>query len=297
LLSPPLSSLPPLPSLPLPRCCPHCLRCHRCRRCRCLPCCHHCCHCRHHHHPPLLLQWLVGCCVVLKGLIRVAIVASLLPPQGLYCCSSSSSLPLPPPLVLLHVLHPHPLVVSSGSSPVTCLTLSATRSSRVVPHPPILSCCPSPRLPCAVHHPPSSCYPTPACHPSNYLDLIVVFIIPVECGCDEGHVYGLASRFISGHPWNTMTITSMWTCQSSPPPTNLFINMLGMVPVNSSRLFGYVGKLCCVSRLCFDKNGHKKINEVQIRLVLAMMRHFLTKGVRYQSDQKGMTETTAHSNG
>ncbi len=45
------------------------------------------------------------------------------------------------------------------------------------------------------------------------------------------------------------------------------------------------------------KNGNKKIDEVQILHALAMMRHFLTKGVIYQSDQKGMTETTAHSYG
>jgi hypothetical protein len=111
-----------------------------------------------------------------------------------------------------------------------------------------------------------------------YLDLIVVFIIPVECGCDDGRSDGLAGRFISGHPWNIMTITSMWTCQSSPPPTNLFINMLGTVPVNNLRLFGCVGKLFCVSPLCFDKNGGKKIDEVQIWLALAMMCHFSTSG-------------------
>ncbi len=94
-----------------------------------------------------------------------------------------------------------------------------------------------------------------------------------------------------------MTITSMWMRQSSPPPTNLFINMLGMVPVNSLQIFGCVGKLFCVSQLCFDKNGDKKINDVQILRALAMMRHFLTKGVIHQSDQKGMTETTADSFG
>jgi hypothetical protein len=75
-----------------------------------------------------------------------------------------------------------------------------------------------------------------------------------------------------------MTITSMWTRESSPPTTNLIINMFGMVPVNSLQLFGCVGELFCVSRLCFDKNGDKKIDEVQILLALAMMRHFLTRG-------------------
>jgi hypothetical protein len=73
--------------------------------------------------------------------------------------------------------------------------------------------------------------------------------------------------------------------------------MLGTVPVNSSQLFGCIGELFCVSRLCFDKNGDKKIDEVQILRALAMMRHFSTRGVIYQSDQKGMTETTPHSFG
>jgi hypothetical protein len=123
-----------------------------------------------------------------------------------------------------------------------------------------------------------------------------VFIIPVECGCNKGRTDGLAGRFISGRPWNIMTITSLWMRQSSPSPTNLFINMLETVPVNSSQLFGCVGKLFCVSQLCFDNNGHKKIDEVQLQLALAMMRQFLTRGVLYQSDQKGMTEMIAHSN-
>ncbi len=39
------------------------------------------------------------------------------------------------------------------------------------------------------------------------------------------------------------------------------------------------------------------IDEVQILRTLTMMCHLLTRGVVYQSDQKGMTETTAHSNG
>jgi hypothetical protein len=66
--------------------------------------------------------------------------------------------------------------------------------------------------------------------------------------------------------------------------------MLGTVPVNSLRLFGGVGELFCVSRLCFNKNGEKKFKEVQILRALAMMRHFLTWGDIYQSDLKGMTE-------
>jgi hypothetical protein len=259
LLSPPLSLLPLLPPLLLPCCCLHCLRPCRCHHCCRRPNCHCCHHHRHHHCPPLLLQSLVGCCVVHKGLIHVTIVTLLWPLQGLYCSSSSSSLSLPLPSVSLHVLHPCPLVVSSRLPHVTCLTLFATRSSCVVLCPPLLSCCPSSCLPRMSIFPPPRVIQHPLATQVIYLDLIVVFIIPVECGCDEGCADGLAGRFISGHPWNTMTITSMWTCQSSPPPTNLFINMLGMVLVNSSQLFGCVGKLFCVSRLCFNKNGQNKI--------------------------------------
>jgi hypothetical protein len=108
---------------------------------------------------------------------------------------------------------------------------------------------------------------------------------------------GLAGRLFSGSPWNTMIIMSMWTHQSSPPPTNLFLDKLGMVPVNSSQLFGCVGELFCVPQLCFNKNGNKKFDEDQILHALAMMRRFSTKGVTYQTDQKGLTETTVHSYG
>jgi hypothetical protein len=73
--------------------------------------------------------------------------------------------------------------------------------------------------------------------------------------------------------------------------------MLGTVPVNNPQLFGFVGGLFCVSQLCFNKNGDKKIDEVQILRALSMMRQFSTIGVIYRSDQKGMTETTAHSYG
>jgi hypothetical protein len=179
--------------------------------------------------------------------------------------------------------------LASGCPPPACLALSpAPPSCRVVCRPAclVLSIIPPPRF-----------IQYPLATQVIYLDLIVMFIIPVECGCDEGPADGLAGRFISGHRWNTKTIMSMWMRQSSPPPTNLFINMLGIVPVNSSQLFRCVGKLFCVSQLCFDKNGHKKNDEVQIWLALAMMCQLYTKGVVYQSDQIRMTKMTAHSNG
>ncbi len=134
---------------------------------------HHCCYCCHHHCPPVLLPLLVGCCVVHEGLIRVPIVASSLPPQGLFlliviiAVATALGAGACPPL-------PSSCLLSTAGLPrITCLTLSATRSSLVVSRPPLLSCCPSPRLPCAVHHPPSLCYPTPACHPS--------YLSPFDC--------------------------------------------------------------------------------------------------------------------
>jgi hypothetical protein len=114
--------------------------------------------------PPLGLLLLI--IAIHKGLIHVVIIALLLPPQGLILVMSSLS--LPPPLVLSH-FHPRPLVVLStaGLPHVACLTSSTTCSSCVVPCPPLLPCCPSPRWPWDVHQTPSSCYLTPACPPTN----------------------------------------------------------------------------------------------------------------------------------
>ncbi len=100
-----------------------------------------------------------------------------------------------------------------------------------------------------------------------YLDLIVVFIIPVECGWDKGRADGLSGRFISGHPWNTMAITSMWTCQSSPPPTNLYIEMLGMVRVNCSRLFGVLASYFVFHDCASTKMATKKLMRSKYLLV------------------------------
>jgi hypothetical protein len=45
------------------------------------------------------------------------------------------------------------------------------------------------------------------------------------------------------------------------------------------------------------KKATKKINEVQILRVFAMMRRVSTRDVIYPFDQKGLNETTVHSNG
>jgi hypothetical protein len=73
--------------------------------------------------------------------------------------------------------------------------------------------------------------------------------------------------------------------------------MLGMVPLDSLQLFGFVDSYFVFHDCASTKMATKKINEVQIWLVLAMMHHFSTRGFVHQSDQKEMTETTAHSNG
>ncbi len=124
------------------------------------------------------------------------------------------------------------------------LRLSATRSSCIVPCPPLLLRCPSPRLPCTVHHPPSSCYLTPACHPS-YLS---------QFDCCGNHPCRVLDLSIFLRIWQivnvvdrTMTITSMWMHKSSPPPTNLFINMLVMVPANSLQSFTCIDEMTCDS--------------------------------------------------
>ncbi len=157
------------------------------------------------------------------------------------CChledsfSLSSSSLLSPPSALLHVLHSPPLVMLSAAKLpcITCLLLSATRTSLVIPRPPPFCC--------VVHHPAClvlSITPPPCViqHPLApqlvYLDLIVAFIIYVE-----STFFFLKTQQIVNVVVRTMTITSMWTRQSSHSPTNLFINMFGMVTVNSLQWF------------------------------------------------------------
>jgi hypothetical protein len=45
------------------------------------------------------------------------------------------------------------------------------------------------------------------------------------------------------------------------------------------------------------KMATKYIDEMQIWRASVLVRHFLTRRLSYQSDQKGLTETTVHSYG
>ncbi len=96
------------------------------------------------------------------------------------CSSSLSSLPLPPPLASLHVLHPRPLVMSSAAGlpwvtplPPACLALPPTPPPSCC-----VVCCPA-CLALSIT-PPSCVIQHPLATQIIYLNLIVVFIIPVE---------------------------------------------------------------------------------------------------------------------
>jgi hypothetical protein len=82
------------------------------------------------------------------------------------CCMSST-----PVLLLCH--SDHLASLPSRCPPPARLALSPT--------PPLSLCCPLPHVPCIVHHPPSLCYPTPACCPSYlYRFDCCVHYLPIE---------------------------------------------------------------------------------------------------------------------
>ncbi len=118
---------------------------HRCCCCCRRPHCRHCCHCRHHHPPPLLLHSLVGCYVVHKGLICVAIVHCcchrrdcIVPPPHHYCCCHCpwrcpiSSTPI---LLSLSCCLGCLASLASRHPPPACLVMLSVA--------PLASCCPS----------------------------------------------------------------------------------------------------------------------------------------------------------
>ncbi len=151
-----------------------------------------------------------GCCIVHKGLICVAIVALSLPPQGLFLIIASIAVATA--LGIIACLPP------LSSFCVVRRWIALPHLPHIVCHPLILRCpLPPPFVVLSIALL-ALCCPSPPPHPVIqhtlatqviYLGLIVVLIIPVECGCNKGRTDGLAGRFISGHPWNTMTMTSM----------------------------------------------------------------------------------------
>jgi hypothetical protein len=212
--------------------------------------------------PPLLLQSLVGCCVVHKGLLRVARCCHrkdcIVPPYHHHrrchrprrrCMSFTPALLSCQPDRLASL-------TSRRSPPARLASSPAPPSRRVVRRPACLalSIIPPPRV---IQHPLAT--------QVIYLDLIVVFIIPVECGCDEGRADGLAGRFISAHPWNTVTITSKWTRHPQTSSSTCWEQCLLIFRDYLDMLASYFVFHDCAS----TKMATKKIDEVQIWLVLA----------------------------
>ncbi len=173
----------------------------------------------------------------------------------LHCCchckdwsfSSSSSLLPAPPLALLHVFHPHPLVVlSAARSPCVAHLHIASQHSpptrlALSPTPPLLLHCPLPAcLTLSIATPPHIIQHLLAPQ-IIYLDLMFAFIIPLESFTS----LFFRTQQIVNVVVHTMSIASMWTRQSLTPPTNLFTNMLGTVPVNSLQWFTCFEDISC----------------------------------------------------
>jgi hypothetical protein len=97
-------------------------------------------------------------------------------------------------------------------SPAPLALLPTLPSHHVVCHSLLLSL----RCPAS----PSSCHPITACLPKQLLNLIVALMIILLT------THFFRTQQIVNLVVGTITITSMWTRQSSHPPTNLFIIML-----------------------------------------------------------------------
>ncbi len=190
-----------------------------------------------------LLCLLIVVIPVHKRLIRVAIVALSLPLQGLFLLIVSISVAtalgvvaFPPPpssccvvrlrIALHHLPHVvcHPLVLHHPLPPPLVMLSVAL----------LALCCLSPPLPVLSN----TCLP-----PKLSISVWLLCSFSLK---NLWPLYFLRTQQIVNVVVCTMTIMTMWMRRSSTPPTNLFINMLGTMPVNSMWWF------TCIDEISFD---------------------------------------------